>query len=102
MGGFVAAWLVGEGIIIYRAVRQTKSPPPPGQLLASSAIFVMLGILAESQQARTLATVLAWGFDAAALMNLFPQITGGGTGAPGQKTAPLPGGAPPPGRSATA
>jgi hypothetical protein len=72
----VAAWAVGEGLIVYRAWRQRKAPPMPGQLLASSALFVMLGLLAESDQARGLAVALAWGFDLAAFLNLAPAITG--------------------------
>lgn len=71
MGAFVMAWLVGEGIIIYRSVKTQKAPPGPGQLLLSSGVFVMLGLLAESQQARSLAITLAWGFDIAAFMNLY-------------------------------
>lgn len=71
MGPFIAAWLVGEGIIVYRSVKAYKAPPGPGQLLLSSGVFVMLGLLSEAQQARFLATALAWGFDAAAFMNLF-------------------------------
>jgi len=76
MGGLVAAWAVGEGIIIYRAVKRTHAPPMPGALLASSALFVMLALLAESDQARPLAVSLAWGFDVAAFLNLAPGITG--------------------------
>jgi hypothetical protein len=77
MGGLVAAWAVGEGIIIYRSFKQRKAPPMPGALLASSALFVMLALLAESDTARPLAVTLAWGFDLAAWLNLAPQITGG-------------------------
>ena len=77
MGGLVAAWAVGEGIIIYRAFKRTHAPPMPGALLASSALFVMLALLAESDSAKPLATTLAWGFDLAAFLNLAPQITGG-------------------------
>lgn len=76
MGPFVMAWLVGEGIIIYRSVKTQKAPPGPGQLLLSSGVFVILGLLAESQSARSLAVTLAWGFDIAAFMNLW------GTGKP--------------------
>lgn len=76
MGAFVMAWLVGEGILIYRSVKEQKAPPGPGQLLWSSAIFVLLGLLAESQNARPLAITMAWGFDIAAFMNLY------GTGKP--------------------
>src|SRR5215471_14429126 len=77
MGAFVMAWLVGEGIIIYRTARDGKketghyTPPGPGQLVWSSGIFVLLALLAESQQARTLAITMAWGFDIAAFMNLY-------------------------------
>jgi hypothetical protein len=93
MGGLVAAWAVGEGIIVYRAFKRTHAPPMPGMLLASSALFVMLGLLAESDTARPLAVALAWGFDLAAFMNLAPQITGGAAGA-GKATAGASGGSP--------
>lgn len=85
MGGLIAAWLVGEGIIIYRSVKNQKIPPGPGQLLISSGIFVLLGLLAESPKARPLAVTLAWGFDIAAFMNLFGT---GGTTTPSKVTWP--------------
>jgi hypothetical protein len=64
------AWLVGEGIIIYRSVKANKAPPGPGQLLLSSGVFVLLALMAEAKPARTLAIMLAWGFDIAAFMNV--------------------------------
>lgn len=70
MGPFVMAWLVGEGILVYRSVRRDKTPPGPGILLVTSGVFVLLALLAEAEKARTLATTLAWGFDIAAYMNL--------------------------------
>lgn len=70
MGPFVMAWLVGEGIIIYRSVKNRHVPPGPGQLLFASGVFVLLAMLAESKSARPLAVTLAWGFDIAAFMNL--------------------------------
>jgi hypothetical protein len=76
MGPFIAAWLVGEGIIVYRSVKVNKAPPSPGGLALSSGLFIMLALLAEARSARTLAITLAWGFDIAALMNLW------GTGGP--------------------
>lgn len=76
MGPFIAVWLVGEGIIVYRSVKQQKAPPGPGQLLLSSGLFVMLALLAEAPTARKLAISLGVGFDIAALMNLW------GTGGP--------------------
>lgn len=95
MPGIVLAWLVGEGILTYRSFKQDHRPPLPGQLLAASGIFIMLGLLAEAQQARFLAGALAWGFDVAALMNVLPQAvsgatpkaTSGTTQAPGTVTA---------------
>jgi hypothetical protein len=72
MGPFVMAWLVGEGLIIYRSVKNQKAPPGPGQLLIASGVFVLLGLLAEAPSARTLAILMAWGFDIAAFMNLVP------------------------------
>lgn len=76
MGPFVFAWLIGEGIIVYRSVKQRHIPPGPGELLYSSGLFVLLALLAEARQARFLATALAYGFDIAAFMNLFPPVTG--------------------------
>lgn len=74
------AWLVGEGIVIYRSVKNQKAPPGPGQLLFSSGVFVMLALLAESEKARPLAVTLAWGFDIAALFNLFSKGVTAGKG----------------------
>lgn len=94
MEGLVVAWLVGEGIIIYRAVRITHAPPMPGALLASSGLFVLLALLSAADQARFLAAALAWGFDAAAFLNLFPAATSG-TGPKGG-IVPTPSGKPRP------
>jgi hypothetical protein len=92
VGGLVAAWAIGEGIIVYRAIKANHAPPMPGAMLAASGLFVMLALLAEAGPgAARAATVLAFGFDAAAALNLFPEITGGNvtTGIKGpKKTAP--------------
>lgn len=86
MGGLVMAWLVGEGIIIYRSVQQRKTPPGPGQLALSSGVFVLLALLAEIPQAKTAATMLAWGFNIAAYTNLVE--VGGKAGAIATKWPP--------------
>lgn len=70
MAPFILAWLVGEGILTYRAVKATGGPPGPGQLLFSSILFVALGIIAEAPSARQPAMLFAWGLDLAAFMNL--------------------------------
>lgn len=90
MGPFVMAWLVGETIIVYRSAKTYKTPPGPGQLLLSSGLFALLGLLAESDKARTFATLMAWGVDAAAFMNLFenaPTKIGQAFGSVGQAAA---------------
>jgi hypothetical protein len=87
MGLFTLAWLIGEGIIVVRSVRANHAPPMPGALIASSGIFALLALLAESDTARPVAVALAYGFDVAAFMNLAPSITGGGA-APAKKAKP--------------
>jgi len=107
MEAFITAWLVGEGIIIYRSVKTLKAPPGPGQLLLSSGVFVLLGLMASSPKARPLATTLAWGFDIAAFMNLWgtgKPKPGGSSWPPPQlpDTVILPGGKPGTSSSTTA
>lgn len=99
MPGIVLAWLVGEGILTYRSFKDDHRPPLPGQLLASSGLFIMLGLLAEAQQARFLAAALAWGFDAAALMNVLPGVVTGSTGKQGTAAGAQTGTAQKPGTS---
>lgn len=87
MKGLIVAWLVGEGLMTYKDVKRNKRPPLPAELLATSGLFVVLGILGES--APKLATTLAWGFDMAAFLSLWsaqPNQTGG-TAAPKTTTA---------------
>jgi len=79
MPGLVLAWLTGEAIIFWRSWKQNQAFPVPGQLVAASGVFVMLGALAQAERARFLATALAWGFDTAALLNVLPAVATGGT-----------------------
>lgn len=71
MRGIILAWLIGEGIIVYRSVAKEHAPPVPGALLSSSGLFILLAILAEYDPARFLATSLAFGVDIAALLNFW-------------------------------
>lgn len=65
----VIAWLVGEGIIVYRDVEQNRRPPLPAEILGVSGLFVLLGLFSEFQPG--LATLLAWGLDIAAFLSLY-------------------------------
>jgi hypothetical protein len=90
------AWLVGEGIIIYRWVKN-GAPPTPGAILLPSGVYLALAIMAEYQPARFAATALAWGFDAAVLLQIVGKEPKQATGWPPPKindpSRILPGGA---------
>ena len=89
MPGLILAWLIGEGIIVYRNVAVKHQPPPPGQMLAATLLFALLAAAAEYQPARGAATAFAYGVDLAVLMK--PGILPG--------TAPKPAPAPAPKRN---
>lgn len=74
--GVVLAAIAGYGIIITRQIRQGKVAMP-GQLLAASGVFVGCALIGEAPGAAGFASLLAWGFDVAAFMNLAPALTGG-------------------------
>lgn len=74
MAGITLAWLIGEGIIIWRSVTRQHRPPMPGQLLGSAVFFALLALLAEYPPARTTATLMAFGLDIAAWLEA-PVIT---------------------------
>lgn len=76
MPGLIIAWAVGEGIIVWRGIRQRK-PPVPGDMLATSALFVALAALAEYQPARAAAVAMAFGLDIAVLMQILPGTSVG-------------------------
>ena len=79
---FIAEWLTATGIVVWRQVKVNKSPPTPGQLIATSGLFVMLAILADTgdEQAKV-AALFGGGVVLAAFMNLF------GAGGPKAATA---------------
>jgi hypothetical protein len=72
VGGLVLAWLIGEGIIVWRSVAKEHKPPVPGDLLAATGLFAALAVLAEYEPARTAATALAYGVDLAVLLQVIP------------------------------
>ena len=91
MAGITLAWLIGEGIIIWRSVNRDHRPPMPGALLGSSALFALLALLAEYQPARTTATLIAFGVDLAAYLQA-PIITPGPQARPAAAPARAAGG----------
>lgn len=74
MAGITLAWLIGEGIIIYRSVNRLHRPPMPGELLGAAAFFALLALVAEYPPARTPATLAAFGMDIAAWLQA-PLVT---------------------------
>lgn len=95
MGGFMFAWLVGEGIIVWRWVKN-GAPPTPGAVLLPSGVYLGLAMMAEYAPARFAATALAWGFDIAVLLQIVGKEPKQATGWPPPKitdqTVILPGG----------
>lgn len=75
--GVMLAWLAGLGIIGYRQVAQQHHAPFAGKILGASMLFGLLGLLAEVDAARGFATMLAWGFDLAAVLDVLPGGLGG-------------------------
>lgn len=72
MGGFMLAWLLGEGIVVYRWGK-AGAPPTPGALVLSSSFFALLGVVGSAYQpARGAVTLLAFGVDIAALLQVLP------------------------------
>ena len=77
-GGFVAAWLAGTGIVVWRMVHQDHRLPVPGALLGITALFGALALTADVfPQTAGVVTLTAWGLDIAALLNVLPQGLGG-------------------------
>jgi hypothetical protein len=101
---FLFAWAIGEGIIIYRWIKN-GAPPAPGALLLPSALFLSLAILAEYEPARTTATAFAYAVDLAVLVQVVGKEPKQATGWPPPKipaTQIWPGGASAPATSGTA
>ena len=78
--GLFFAWAIGEGIIVYRWVK-VKAPPPPGELLLASGLFLALAVIAEYQPARGAATAFAYAVDLAVALQIIgknpePKATG--------------------------
>lgn len=71
--GLAAAWLAGMGIVSWRIVHRDHRPPPPGQLAGITGLFLALALVTDVAPAAAPAvTVLAWGLDVAAFLNVLP------------------------------
>lgn len=79
MPGLILAWLIGEGIIVWRSAK-AHEPPVPGQMLAATCLFALLAVIAEYQPARGAATAFAYGIDLAVLMQVLPGSAGPASG----------------------
>lgn len=76
--GLVAAWLAGEGIVIWRMVHKSHRIPVPGDLLGISLLFAGLALLSDLfPPATQMVTLTAWGLDIAAFFNILPAGFGG-------------------------
>lgn len=84
---FFFAWMLGEGIIIYRWVKK-GAPPTPGALLLPSGLFLGLAVLAEYEPARTVATAFAFSVDLAVLLQVVGKPPGQVTGWPPEQNIP--------------
>lgn len=75
--GFVAAWLAGEGLLVWRQVHRDHRLPVPGQMVAVTGFFAGLALVADIFPAAAgVITLTAWGLDVAGLLNLWPQGLG--------------------------
>ena len=82
MGALILAWAIGEGIIVWRALYSEKQLPVPGNMLAATALFAGLAVLAEYEPARKAAIAFSlvmwckWYYNLAAndAANLGPRV----------------------------
>jgi len=78
MRGFLAAWVVGEGIYIWRAVHKSHHLPVPGILVGITGLFAAMAAAAEIfPGAEQVITLTAWGLDLAGFLNVLPAGLGG-------------------------
>ena len=71
-GSLFAAFLVGEGVVIWRIVQRWHKVPVPAQLLGVTGLFIGLALIADAvPNARRTVTVLAWGLDVAGLLSVW-------------------------------
>jgi hypothetical protein len=62
--GLFFAWAVGEGIIVYRWIKN-GAPPTPGALALPAALYLGLAVIGEYAPAKSTVTLFAWAVDLA-------------------------------------
>lgn len=73
-----AAWLVGEGVAVWRITTRWHKPPAPAQLLGITGLFIGLALFADAvPNARRTVTLLAWGLDIAGVLSIWARGFGG-------------------------
>lgn len=76
-------WLVAEGIVIWRSFKKNHHPPLPGQLLATSGAFVLLGLLSEAgPEAARFSGIFGGGLVIAASFGILGSVTTNAQGNP--------------------
>ena len=79
--GLFFAWMVGESIVFYRWGK-LKAPPTPGVLVSSSIVFGGLALVSLYTPAKTFATITAFTYDLAILMQVVGKAPTQTTGWP--------------------
>jgi len=78
VGGLAGAWLLAEGLTVWREVRAAHHMPVPGALLGLTGFYAALGLIADlSPQARPVVVLGGWALVLANLLNALPQGLGG-------------------------
>lgn len=85
--GMFFAWATGEGIIVWRWVKN-GAPPTPGALLLPTGLYLSLAVLSEYRPARPVAVAFAWSVNLAILLQVVGKTPAQKTGWPPAKMNP--------------
>jgi len=78
VGGLAAAWLLAEGLTVWREVRASGHMPVPGALLGLTGFYAALALIGDvSPAARPVVTLGGWALALANLLNALPAGLGG-------------------------
>jgi hypothetical protein len=79
--GLFFAWAAGEGIIVYRWIKN-GAPPTPGALALPAALYLGLAVIGEYAPAKSMVTLFAWAVDLAILLQVVGKDPKEATGWP--------------------